>query len=311
MRAKVVRTALLLAVGAALGACSETNLVLHAAKTAQEQPERGYYKIGKPYQIKGVWYYPAEDYDYEETGIASWYGSDFHGKETANGEIFDMNAVSAAHRTLPMPSFARVTNLDNGRSIIVRVNDRGPYAHGRIIDLSRRAAQLLGFETQGTTRVRVKIMAEESRRIAARMMGREPDPSPAPVAAPRVTVAAEILPPPGSTEAPKPVAPAPVVERAAYRPAPDPSNAEQKVDHEAVRPTSVYVQAGAFREFDNANRVNARLSAMGRAAISQTVVDGMDLYRVRLGPLATVDEADRMLDLVIGAGYPDARVVVD
>ncbi|MBZ6378574.1 septal ring lytic transglycosylase RlpA family protein [Pacificimonas aurantium] len=112
-------------------------------------------KIGKPYKIRGTWYYPEDDPSYRETGTASWYGPNFHGKPTANGERFDQNALTAAHRTLPMPSWVRVENLDNGREVTVRVNDRGPFAHNRIIDLSRRAAQLLDMQAAGVARVRV------------------------------------------------------------------------------------------------------------------------------------------------------------
>jgi len=130
-------------------------------------PTQGYYKVGQPYQIDGVTYTPAVDYDYDETGIASWYGPNFTGKITANGELYDMNEVTAAHRTLPMPSLVRITNLDNGRTIVVRVNDRGPYARGRILDMSRRGAQLLGYEKTGTAKVRVQIMARESMILAA------------------------------------------------------------------------------------------------------------------------------------------------
>lgn len=122
----------------------------------------GTYRVGVPYQIKGVWYYPAVDYNYDRTGVASWYGEEFEGRLTANGEIFDLNALTAAHTTLPMPSIVQVTNLENGRSLQLRVNDRGPFVDGRLIDVSRRAAQLLGFEGQGTTRVRVTILKEES-----------------------------------------------------------------------------------------------------------------------------------------------------
>src|SRR6202167_2111476 len=124
--------------------------------------EHGVYKVGDPYQINGVWYYPSEDLSYDETGIASWYGADFHGKYTANGEVYDLNALTAAHRTLPMPSIVQVTNLENGRTIKLRVNDRGPYLRGRIIDVSRRGAQLLGFEGGGTAKVRVRIVPAES-----------------------------------------------------------------------------------------------------------------------------------------------------
>ena len=125
----------------------------------------GTYKVGNPYQIMGRWYYPKEDYNYSETGIASWYGEDFHAKRTANGEKYDMHTLTAAHRTLPLPCIVRVTNLENGRSLVVRVNDRGPYAKDRIIDLSKRAAQLLGYQMQGTTKVKVEIMAKESRAL--------------------------------------------------------------------------------------------------------------------------------------------------
>src|SRR6201996_6780362 len=115
----------------------------------------GVYKVGNPYQIGDTWYYPKEQPDYDETGIASWYGPTFYGHRTANGEMYDGSEFTAAHRTLPMPVNVRVTNLDNGKSIVVRVNDRGPYAKGRIIDLSARAAQLLDVVKTGTARVRV------------------------------------------------------------------------------------------------------------------------------------------------------------
>ena len=115
----------------------------------------GAYKIGAPYQVKGLWFYPKEEPGYDRQGIASWYGADFHGRKTANGEVYDMNALTAAHPTLPIPSLAYVTNLDTGRTLLVRINDRGPYAHDRIIDMSRQSAKLLGFHDSGTTRVRV------------------------------------------------------------------------------------------------------------------------------------------------------------
>ena len=164
----------LLAGCAFLGACSETQLATYGVKEAIGTDTRGgVYKVGKPYQIQGVWYYPGEDYSYSETGVASWYGPDFHGKYTANGEIFDQNDVTAAHRTLPMPCFVRVTNLDNGRSLVVRINDRGPFAHGRVLDLSKRAAQLLGMEGTGTAKVKVEIMADESRELAMNMKAKQ------------------------------------------------------------------------------------------------------------------------------------------
>jgi rare lipoprotein A len=115
----------------------------------------GYYRLGKPYVIAGRTYVPEENNGYSEVGLASWYGEDFHGRRTANGEVFDMTSLSAAHPTLPIPSYVRVTNLNNQRSVIVRVNDRGPYHQGRLIDVSVRTAKILGFYDNGVTRVRV------------------------------------------------------------------------------------------------------------------------------------------------------------
>lgn len=116
----------------------------------------GHYKLGNPYKVAGQWYVPREDQAYDRTGLGSWYGDDFHGRKTANGEIFDKYALTAAHPTLPMPSYAYVTNLDNGRTVLVRINDRGPYSGGRIIDLSHKVAHHLDFEQKGLTRVRVR-----------------------------------------------------------------------------------------------------------------------------------------------------------
>jgi rare lipoprotein A len=120
----------------------------------------GHYKIGRPYQIANKWYRPSVDRKYDRVGIASWYGVPFHGRKTANGEIFDMDSLTAAHPTLPLPVLARVTNLENGRSLVVRINDRGPYRHNRIIDLSRKTATQLGFKHKGTARVRVQYMRD-------------------------------------------------------------------------------------------------------------------------------------------------------
>jgi len=122
----------------------------------------GSYRVGKPYTVGGQVYTPEENPSYTATGLASWYGDDFHGRQTANGEIFDMTSISAAHPTLPIPSYARVTNLANNRSIIVRVNDRGPYHQGRLIDVSIRTAKLLGFYDAGIARVRVDYVGRAS-----------------------------------------------------------------------------------------------------------------------------------------------------
>lgn len=144
----------------------------------------GVYRVGQPYVVAGRVYVPEDNPRYQATGLASWYGDDFHGRLTANGEVFDLNGISAAHPTLPLPSYARVTNLSNGRSIIVRVNDRGPYHGDRIIDVSTRAANLLDFHSRGTAWVRVDyvgrapIEGSDDRILAATLRQDEPAPPP-------------------------------------------------------------------------------------------------------------------------------------
>lgn len=129
----------------------------------------GYYKVGNPYKIGGKKYHPKVQPGYREKGVASWYGEAFHGKETANGEIYDMNDMTAAHRTLPLPCVVEVTNLKNGKKIVVRVNDRGPFAKDRIIDLSRSAARKLEFENEGTTEVKVVFLRKETEKLLSRL----------------------------------------------------------------------------------------------------------------------------------------------
>jgi len=144
----------------------------------------GTYRVGKPYMVAGRVYVPEEDVNYREEGLASWYGDDFHGRSTANGEIFDMTSLSAAHPTLPMPCYVRVTNLGNGKSLIVRVNDRGPYHANRVMDVSSRAAELLEFKNNGVARVRVEYVGRaplegsDDRQLTATLRTGVPAPSP-------------------------------------------------------------------------------------------------------------------------------------
>lgn len=367
-RMKDLRNLLLAGCGVALlglGGCAETQLAAHAAKNVGDSPNageqplsgvpgQGNYKVGDPYQIAGVWYYPKEEWDYDETGIASWYGPGFHAKLTANGEIFDQMDLTAAHRTLPMPSFVRVTNLDNGRTLVLRVNDRGPYARGRILDVSQKAGQLLGFDGKGTAKVRVQIMAEESRQLAAAMKSQarptivasatpgmangsvgplQPPPySPrgvatatgekAPASAPRATVQSQALappvppvpqPPPPPLMASPGVTPQPSVPpgpTAAAVPPGVPNPTGQR-GQTAPRKTAIYVQAGAFANADNARRLSAHLTQYGPSKVVPVTIGTQQLFRVRIGPLASVEEGDRTLDKVVAAGYPESKVIVD
>src|SRR5438477_4605609 len=153
-----------------LAACSSSGPQFGEQHRSGYQRGQPSYKVGAAYQINGKWYYPKVDYGYDETGLASWYGEAFDGRATANGEVFNLNELSAAHKTLPLPSVVEVSNLRNGRSLRLRVNDRGPYVDARIIDVSRRAAQLLGFEMAGTTPVRVRILKDESIEVAEAAM---------------------------------------------------------------------------------------------------------------------------------------------
>ncbi len=321
----------LLVVAFVLSGCAETEFLIHSAKrvTGQDIPDKPEYKVGDPYQIQGTWYYPKENYEYDETGIASWYGTQFHGQRTANGDTYDMNALTAAHRTLPMPSFVRVTNLENGRSLILKVTDRGPFARGRIIDISRRGSQLLGFQNSGTARVRVQIMADKSRAVASRIRsGIQLAEAGSPITIdrlPKPDVSTEALaPPPGGATRNNPP---PVRTRVASRmprkttreitretTTTGQTAAEEKaatVTQSPVRETNIFVQAGAFSRYDNANKVRARLDSLGPVKISAILIKGMDLFRVRLGPIGSVAEADKMLRIVAQAGYPNALIVVD
>ena len=299
----------------ALTACAETEFLVHTAKQLSRgdtiSTGDGRYKVGSPYQIKGVWYYPAEDFEYSETGIASWYGPGFHGKDTANGETYDQNDLTAAHRTLPMPSAVRVTNLENGRSIVLRINDRGPFARGRIIDVSRRGAQLLGFEKNGVAKVRVDILPDESRQLkTAAINGSSRQIQVA--ASPREAVASAPLPAPaqpGVHETRPAATPTPV--RTTSLPPPVEPVLSKEVEVLPVSPTGIYVQAGAFSSLENALRMRDQLFNMGPTQISRFAVSGTEIYRVRIGPLQTVEVADATLSRVVNSGVSEAQLIVE
>lgn len=272
--------------------------------TTGQSSTGGRYKVGQPYQIKGQWYYPREDYSYDESGIASWYGDDFHQQATANGEIYNKNELTAAHKTLPLPTLARVTNLENGRSVVVRINDRGPFSGARIIDVSQRAAQLLGFEQQGTAKVRIQVLADESKAIADAMRTYGA-PSPTQTAPVQTASAAPMTAVETQTLAPVLTTPETHQQLIATRPVAEAVQLPVTTGH------GIYVQAGAFSVSDNAQRLKQSLSSVGNAAVSTTTVNGTTFYRVRLGPVQSVREADALLAKVKRAGAASARTIVD
>lgn len=254
--------------------------------------ERGSYKVGRPYRVFGVWYTPQENFAHSEEGVASWYGADFNGMPTANGEKYDMYAMTAAHPTLQLPSIARVTNLQNGRQVVVRVNDRGPFSNSRVIDMSYAAAEELGFARQGTTRVRIDVLPDESRKVAQLAQdGADVATQMAslgsllrPAGRPATVAAAS-----GSDEA--------IIRAASYAP--------------AVQDSNLYIQAGAFAQRDNAIRLSAALSRFGKTRIDTVSAGGRNLHRVRLGPLPDVAAADSTLSSLQRNGYSLAQIVVE
>ncbi len=285
---------------------------LAACETTPPPPSqsKGAYKVGTPYRVSGTWYYPREQPDYDETGFASWYGSDFHGKQTANGEIYNQNSMSAAHTTLPMPVKVRVTNLKNGRQVVLRVNDRGPFVKGRIIDVSSHAADLLGFKQAGTAMVRVEylgradpesfVSAKPVTEAAARTVSAS-----APISG---VEAGDLAPPPGATvaTADETTKPNPVMQSVSNEP-------EVQIVRVPENP-EIFIQAGAFQNRNNAVQVKQQLVSLGMgtlAHITTARVRGNEFFRVRIGPMASVEAADKILNKVLDTGHKGARIVVD
>ena len=294
------------------------------------------YKLGLPYSIKGQRYVPEENYNYQETGVASWYGPNFHGKTTANGGTFDMHTISAAHRTLPLPSVVRVTNLENGRQLKIVINDRGPYAHDRIIDLSRRSADLLGMRRKGTALVRVEIIADESRALKDYMKskgkyGRLPSPSmnsrytdlrdkkiqPQVGAAPigKVSGSKKISPPKVSSAKVSTVTSRKTT-LMVKKPNQDISGKTSMAASLAPpRPATpirqgIFIQAGVFSDKANAIKTTQMLKKYGIARLdSITNSAGKRYYRVRVGPIKTSENADRILQSVRNSGFKDASAI--
>ena len=274
----------------------------------------GYYQVGKPYEVAGLVYTPREDPAYDRVGSASWYGELFHGRRTANGEIYDMDRLSAAHPTLPLPVYARVTNLNNGRSIVVRINDRGPYASDRIIDLSRRSAEALGYRNQGTATVRVKYLrraplnGDDSYELAylanqswARVAAKGKNAIPA-----NFTSRDKLPPPsPGNLNLPWHTVKQPL----AAPPPPQTTGAVPSNTKEKLRAPGLVVQAGTFKNKDNAERARAVLSTIAPVDVASIAVREELYFSVRVGPFSDPREAKAALAKVTQAGYQGAKVV--
>lgn len=298
--------------------CTQIELASHIGKklSGSSVQSVGTYKVGSPYTIGGRRYYPAVNYNYDKTGIASWYGPNFHGKKTANGEVFDQNELTAAHKTLPLPSIVRVTNLGNGRSLIVRVNDRGPYAHGRIIDMSKRSAELLGFRRQGVAKVRVQVLEAESKQVTAvAKSGRDTSGMEVPMNRPSYKSpdiqTASTQPQRGqatkyaSVNRPQTVKSVPGhIRDGRFYPDPVVSN------YPVTSQSNIFVQTGAFSTRESAMKSASSLDSYGRAQISSVIVNGEKYYRVRF-PAGNVTAADALMGRLTQGGYKNALIVVD
>jgi peptidoglycan lytic transglycosylase len=266
----LTQAALLLAIGPLLAACG--GMAPQYSEGPRHLVPHPTFKIGAPYMVKGITYYPHIDYAYDQTGVASWYGEAFDGQYTANGEVFDLNQITAAHKTLPLPSIVEIINLQNNRALRVRVNDRGPFADGRIIDVSRRVAQLLGFERSGTAMVRVRILKDESLQAEA--------------AAERGLISN------GSAFA----AAAPVPPALVPQLAPTPAAVAA-----AAPPQQVGAPAPVYQP----------LQQPPAASPSHRFLVQSPLYRLEIGPVDTQEEANRALAQMIESGYRDAHIVMN
>lgn len=284
----------------------------------------GRYVVGAPYQIGGQWRYPQEDFTLNETGIATVAS---RGGATANGESFDAMNMAAAHRTLQLPAIARITNLENGRQVVVRINDRGPQDPARSIAVTRRVAELLGAANPQAFRVRVQVLEDESRRLAGEAQGRpvaaspfaarQPEPAPAPQvqAAPRGGVQAESLAPPGGAAAGRQrvaaPAPTPVAQVAVAQASTIPMRLPEQVTQASARPGRLAIQCGAFGSVEAGEMMRARLTSLGARLQADYDAPRDRAVVVRLGPYPQLPQAEAALRRALGAGCPDGRIIVE
>jgi rare lipoprotein A len=264
-------------------------------------------RSGNPpfYDVLGKRYFVlSSNVGYVERGVASWYGPGFHKVRTSTGEIYDMYGMSAAHKTLPLPAYVRVTNLQNGRSVVVRVNDRGPFVGNRIIDLSYTAASKLDMLRNGTAMVEVRTLDAAPAPL--------PAPVPAPVPAPEAPItaadtapaAAPLIASPLETASPTAASPTAMSPAAAAMAAP--------VTQVAV-PAALFIQAGAFSDPKNAERLVEKLrgGGYGKIFVRDNEIAGRRMYRVRIGPVPSVAEFDRIVAALERVGVHDAHLALD
>ncbi|MDX8394684.1 MAG: septal ring lytic transglycosylase RlpA family protein [Mariprofundales bacterium] len=256
---------------------NNTNNYSPSSNNNYSKTTNSHYKIGTPYTISGKKYYPLQTSDgYDATGTASWYGPNFHGGKTANGEHFDMNAMTAAHLTLPLPTLARVTNLENGRSVIIRINDRGPFARDRILDLSRAAAEQLDVIAKGTAQVRIQALDATAQPFQAERRQQNAN-------------------------------------RNIYNNNTDmPQETSLSTKKTMTINNLMYVQLGAFGLYSTAKQLKSELLASyPNVTIHPLFLGNNTLYRVRVGPIHEEQRLQSTLSSLQQQGYADARPVTE
>jgi rare lipoprotein A len=267
-----------------------------------------HYVLGRPYQAGSVWYYPKEAFALDQTGLAAVAKGD-SARLTTDGEVFDQTALAAAHPTIQLPAIAALTNLENGREVTVRLNDRGSGDPRRLVEVTRRTAVLLGMPADGVARVRLRILPNESHAAADALPGA---PSLAMTAAPRGGVqVADLAPPPGVRQGNGRALPdAPVAAPAEAVSAAPPMRLPETITQTAPQPGQLMVELDTFEEYQYAAVQRAKMGAAGARIVS--IVDGRThQYRVEVGPLPNVAQADAVLNQALASGIPDARIVVD
>ena len=286
--------------------CSETSFIINSAKILGDSDygDRPSYKVGKPYKINGQWFYPAVDYQYDEVGIASWYGPNFHGKKTANGEIFNQNAVSAAHKTLPIPSIVIVTNLENNKKLEIRINDRGPFVRGRIIDLSKKAAETLGILKSGTAKVRVQINEEKSRKIAMAYDNYEVFVSDAGQS--EKVVKKEIKTNVSNNDEQNKTKLKKINDQKKEKIS---KNEIIKLDKK-FNDEKMLIQVGAFSDIRNAKKLLEKLENF-KAFIKREFVNERYFYRVRIGPISSQSVAQNILEKLKNNGLQNSKLIIE
>ncbi|MFZ4762251.1 MAG: septal ring lytic transglycosylase RlpA family protein [Alphaproteobacteria bacterium] len=318
-----------------LAACASPSTTPDISTISPSTPaaeDKGYYKVGSPYWIKGKMYIPKEEWNYEETGLASWYGPGFHGGKTANGERFNKQDVTAAHPTLPLPSMVRITNLDNGRVLDVKVNDRGPFHSNRILDVSKQAAILLGFEKAGTAKVRIKLLPQQSYAMA-KAAGRKDEgtnpilmantadynvdeqanklensiaetaPSSTTTQGKNLTQKQMASANPDEVYLSNNTPAAPLNNKSPNKNTLKQNTLKQNTGHQH------YVQAGAFSMEKNAKALSQQLKSVGPVLLYPSEYGGSTMWRVWIGPFNTQQEAQQVKLAAKGHGVADAVIV--